>query len=178
MLHPGVLKLAGSVLSHRLVDEAERSVVGSNLLLSNRQHEDLAKLSSGQVVMYSAGRTASVAVDVSASDLLIRSMKEERLPDAPQGKLPMVARHETTSTVNQVAFLGLKRQAVAMVRAGRNPWEIMRSLTGNVLDISSNRDEAEHFLVRLSRTVQQARRQYSQGSSLSESEGVPGARYE
>jgi hypothetical protein len=68
LLHAGVLKLSGSVLSHRLVDPDERIVVGSAVLLDARQQQDLARLSTGQAVLFSAGRTTSVVVDVDRSD--------------------------------------------------------------------------------------------------------------
>jgi hypothetical protein len=67
LLHPGVLKLSGSVLSHRLIDPNERSVVGSAVLLDARQQQDLARLETGQAVLFSSRRTNSVVVDVDAT---------------------------------------------------------------------------------------------------------------
>lgn len=69
LLHPGVLKLAGSVLSHRLVEPQERLVVGSALLFDEAQQTDLARLGTGQAALYSAGRVASVVFDVEPVDL-------------------------------------------------------------------------------------------------------------
>ena len=66
LLHPGVSKLTGSQLTHRLVDYQERVTVGSALLLDSRQQLDLARLDTGQAVLFSAGRTASVVVEVDA----------------------------------------------------------------------------------------------------------------
>lgn len=64
LLHAGVLKLAGSYCAHRLVDSQERSTVGSGLLLSDRQIQDLARLRNGQAVIHSPGRTNSVVTQV------------------------------------------------------------------------------------------------------------------
>jgi hypothetical protein len=162
MLHPGVLKLAGSMISHRLVDAAERSIIGSSLLLAERQHEDLARLRAGQVVLYSAERTASVAVDVSAAEPLIVSMAEKSFPDDKGEQLPMLAIETSSTSINEMAFSGLKRRALAYLEDGRNPWEVTAELTREVLNISSDRDQAEEFLIRLSRTMQQGSRRKAQ----------------
>lgn len=82
LLHPGVLKLAGSVLSHRLVEPRERLVVGSALLFDEAQQTDLARLGTGQVALYSAGRVASVVVDVDPVHIDLQS------PVIPQESLP------------------------------------------------------------------------------------------
>lgn len=63
-LHAGVLKHSGSILTHRLVDPSERSVVGSAVLLDERQQQDLARLAIGQAVLFSSRRVASTVVDV------------------------------------------------------------------------------------------------------------------
>ncbi|MDO9396324.1 MAG: hypothetical protein Q7T71_07260 [Herbiconiux sp.] len=86
LLHPGVLKLSGSVLTHRLVDPEERIVIGSAVLLDERQQQDLARLTTGQVVLHSAERTSSVVVAVDpVANLLERrsdgsSRARHRLP--------------------------------------------------------------------------------------------------
>lgn len=67
MLHPGVLKLSGSVLTHRLIDPNERAVIGSAVLLDSRQQQDLARLETGQAVLFSSKRSNSVVVDVDDS---------------------------------------------------------------------------------------------------------------
>ncbi|QHF22724.1 DUF87 domain-containing protein [Rathayibacter sp. VKM Ac-2804] len=63
-LDPGVLKLSGSILTHRLVELDERTVIGSALLLDQRQSEDLARLDRGEVVLHSSSRSVGVVVDV------------------------------------------------------------------------------------------------------------------
>jgi len=66
--HPGVLKLSGSVLTHRLIDPHERAIVGAAVLLDERQQQDLVRLETGQAVLFSSRRATSVVVDVDAGD--------------------------------------------------------------------------------------------------------------
>lgn len=64
LLHPGVTKLTGSLLTHRLVEPNERLLIGAALLLDERQQTDLARLAMGQAVLYSSDRTSPVVVNI------------------------------------------------------------------------------------------------------------------
>jgi hypothetical protein len=66
-LHPGIPKVTGSVLAHRLVEPAERAAVGAGLLLDARQQDDLARLPRGRAVLYAGQSVGSVVVDVEAA---------------------------------------------------------------------------------------------------------------
>lgn len=66
-LDPGVLKLCGSILAHRLVDAHERSVVGASVLLDARQTDDLARLRTGEAVVYTSERVSSALIRVDGS---------------------------------------------------------------------------------------------------------------
>ncbi|WP_405059227.1 DUF87 domain-containing protein [Kribbella sp. NBC_01505] len=94
LLHPGVSKLTGSQLTHRLVDYDERVAVGSALLLDSRQQLDLARLDTGQAVLFSAGRTASVVVDVETEaaldefDSAVPAIAGSSLCESPSQDLP------------------------------------------------------------------------------------------
>lgn len=66
-LHDAVMKLTGSIFAHRLVDPVERALVGSAVLLDERQQQDLARLGTGQGVLFSSSRVGSVVVEVDPS---------------------------------------------------------------------------------------------------------------
>lgn len=64
LLHPGVSKLTGTKIAHRLVDEDERRRVGSSMVLDGGQLDDLARLGAQRAITYTASGSAAVLVDV------------------------------------------------------------------------------------------------------------------
>lgn len=71
-LHPGVLKLAGSLLTHRVVDSHDRELLGAAMLLDQRESMDIARLGQGQALVYSPERLGSALVQVKAVPLVAR----------------------------------------------------------------------------------------------------------
>jgi hypothetical protein len=63
-LAAGVIKLCGSLISHRIVEASERQSVGAAMVLDDAQQVDLARMSQGRALLYSPTRTAAVLCDV------------------------------------------------------------------------------------------------------------------
>lgn len=64
LLHPGLLKLTGTKLAHRLVDQGERLAVGASMVLDGPQLEDLARLAPRRLIAYAASSSSAALVDV------------------------------------------------------------------------------------------------------------------
>ncbi|RYG87430.1 ATP-binding protein, partial [bacterium] len=64
MLHPGVLKLTGTKLAHRLADAEERHAVAQSMVLTERQASELARLAPRRVVAYTASGDAASLLEV------------------------------------------------------------------------------------------------------------------
>ncbi|HSH61657.1 MAG TPA: DUF87 domain-containing protein [Acidimicrobiales bacterium] len=69
MLHPGVLKLTGTKIAHRLVDADERAAVGSSMVLEAQQFDDVARLAPRRAVAYAASSAAAVLVDIDDAEV-------------------------------------------------------------------------------------------------------------
>lgn len=91
LLDPGVMKLAGSVCTHRLVDPDERATVGAALLLDERQSLDLARLRPGELALHSSSRTSSTLTRVDPPPALL-SAEQPAVDDVAQ--LPWQAEPE------------------------------------------------------------------------------------
>lgn len=120
LLDPGVMKLAGSICSHRLVEPDERTAVGSALLLDERQMQDLARLLPGQIVLHSSERLGSVVVDVRVQDDLLATT-EAGPPPAP--RLPWRA---GTSQLSDPGSLRERVQSLSKVAV--NPLDLFRDI--------------------------------------------------
>lgn len=68
LLHPGVLKLTGSKIAHRLVEAGERAAVGASMVLEPSQLEDLARLAPQRCCVYASSSTSAVLVEVDNLD--------------------------------------------------------------------------------------------------------------
>ncbi|MHA3702381.1 ATP-binding protein [Jatrophihabitans sp. YIM 134969] len=66
MLHPGVAKLTSSILSHRVIQAAEREALGNAMVLHPRQHDELARLGPGRLIAFTANAPAAELADVTA----------------------------------------------------------------------------------------------------------------
>jgi hypothetical protein len=81
-LHPTVLKITGTKLIHRLVEQSERNTVGNAMVLDDSAREDVARLGRQRVVTYAASSDAAELVDV--DDWRDRGPDRPPLPaDAP-----------------------------------------------------------------------------------------------
>lgn len=120
LLDPGVMKLAGSVCSHRLVEPTERTAVGSALLLDERQMQDLARLLPGQVVLHSSERLGSVVVDVQVQDGLLTP--NDSCP-SPEVQLPW---RTGSAQLTEPAVLRARIESLAAVSS--NPLEVFRDI--------------------------------------------------
>ncbi|EYR62440.1 hypothetical protein N866_08520 [Actinotalea ferrariae CF5-4] len=94
-LDPGVMKLCGSTIAHRIVDQDERERIGAAVLLDERQQEDLARLPHGQAVAYTASSDSSVVVDVRMEQSLLRQGTDRTVADRlPWRAVPPVPANE------------------------------------------------------------------------------------
>lgn len=121
LLDPGVMKLAGSVCSHRLVEPAERTAVGSALLLDDRQMQDLARLVPGQVVLHSSERLGSVVVDVRVRDGLL-----EPHVSAPPPEVRLPWRTGNSAQLTKPAALRARIESLAAIST--NPLDVFRDV--------------------------------------------------
>lgn len=64
LLHPGVIKLTGTKIVHRLVDAGERVAVGASMVLDAAQLDDLARLAPRRAVVYAASGSSAALVDI------------------------------------------------------------------------------------------------------------------
>lgn len=145
LLHPGVLKLSGSVLTHRIVDPAERVTVGSAVLLDDRQQSDLARLPMGQAVLHSAERSFSVVVDVDAVDALMPSGHDS--PDvsaATSGapNLPFLPCAAGARPSRDLAFEDVKQKMEEAFKEGNREPAVLDLGVAEALKISNSPDEA------------------------------------
>lgn len=115
MLHPGVLKLSGSVLTHRLIDPHERAIIGAAVLLDERQQQDLARLETGQAVVFSSRRATSVVVDVEARDDAAPGGSLEVATRAPARALVPAARVELPFCIGCLQMCRHETQARRLV---------------------------------------------------------------
>ncbi|WJZ68347.1 ATP-binding protein [Kocuria rosea] len=134
MLDPGVMKLTGSVCTHRLVDPDERTTVGAALLLDDRQREDLARLRTGQAVVHSTTRTAGAVVDIVPPPALMLEQQREaaitaRLPwrRVPAAKEPLSRRVE--------------ERARSVAQKATSSWNAMATLTTELHGLGLNEQE-------------------------------------
>ena len=99
-LHPTVLKLAGTKLVHRLVEQAERTAVASSMVLDPSAAEDVARLGRQRVIAYAASGDAAELVEI--DDWRLRQPDGERVllpPSAEPVALPSLAREPKTQPV-------------------------------------------------------------------------------
>jgi hypothetical protein len=66
MLHPSVSKFTGSKITHRLVELAERQIMGATMLLDERQQEDLARLPAARAAVFTSEADGPSVVNVRA----------------------------------------------------------------------------------------------------------------
>jgi len=71
-LHPSVLKMTGTKLTHRLTDHHERAAVGGTMVLDAEQMSDLARLGERRMVAYAATGSTATLVDVAESTTAAR----------------------------------------------------------------------------------------------------------
>lgn len=90
LLEPGVMKLAGSMLSHRLVDDDERTTVGAAMVLDDSQAGDLARLETGEIVVHSPHRRGGVVARVRPPTALLAATPADA-PSTVRNRLPWVA---------------------------------------------------------------------------------------
>lgn len=134
MLDPGVMKLTGSVCTHRLVDPGERTTVGAALLLDTRQTEDLARLRTGQAVVHSTTRTSGAVVDIELPPGLLTNQQREVGTEArlPWRRMPH----------NEEPFLHrIEDRAKSVARKGASPWREMTTLTTELHELGLNDQE-------------------------------------
>lgn len=134
VLDPGVMKLAGSLCSHRLVEPDERTAVGSALLLDERQMQDLARLLPGQVVLHSSERLGSVVVDVQVQDELLAAAPVTT-PPAP--RLPWLSDSSRMSDP-QV----LRERVQSLARHAVNPLDLFRDVA---TELAAERPDTEQW---------------------------------
>ncbi len=70
LLHPGLMKLTGTKLAHRLVEAQEREAMGSTMVLDRAQLDDLARLGQRRVIAYAATSDAAELVEIDDLDML------------------------------------------------------------------------------------------------------------
>lgn len=144
LLHPGVSKLAGSVLSHRIVDAAERESVGSAVLLDARQQSDLARLPNGQAILYSADRFSSVVVEIEAVPELLASPKpvdENKI--IPRG-LPFSAA-VSGETADQIIWKQIQQSVLKAAQNRHDHDAVMTFALSRVLEISYTTEQALQY---------------------------------
>ncbi|MEI7993235.1 MAG: hypothetical protein WCH93_12520, partial [Actinomycetota bacterium] len=76
LLHPGIPKLTGSKIAHRIVEEEERNIFGSSMMLDARQKDELARLATGRAVVYTATSSAPALAEIDAA-----TYTGDQLPD-------------------------------------------------------------------------------------------------
>lgn len=114
-LDPGVMKLCGSTIAHRIVDKDERERIGAAVLLDSRQQEDLARLPHGHAVVYTASSDSSVVVDVQMED----GLRVTRASPAPRnlpwksldGASPTGSATTARSAIDAKALVRYSREA-------------------------------------------------------------------
>jgi len=67
LLHPGIPKLTGSKIAHRIVEEEERNIFGSSMMLDARQKDELARLATGRAVVYTATSSSPALAEIEAA---------------------------------------------------------------------------------------------------------------
>ncbi|MFB9315114.1 ATP-binding protein [Nocardioides plantarum] len=63
-LHPGVSKLTGTKIIHRVVEEAERKSLGAAMVLDDAQVDDVARLATRRAIVYTSTATEAALIDV------------------------------------------------------------------------------------------------------------------
>jgi hypothetical protein len=77
LLHPGLMKLTGTKLAHRLVETRERQAMGATMVLEGAQLDDLARLGQQRAIGYAATSDSAELIEI------------EELPETLAG-LPVV----------------------------------------------------------------------------------------
>lgn len=144
LLHPGVLKLSGSVLTHRIVDAYERASVGSSVLLDERQQSDLARLPMGQAVLHSAERSTSVSVQIEAVADLSPDGAERLTSEttAPAQQLPFLAPKQGQSRSLDIAAEAMKHRMTKAYSDGVRAPRVLDIGVATGLGMANNPEEA------------------------------------
>lgn len=67
LLHPAVAKFTASKISHRLVEQDERQLMGATMLLDEHQQQDLARLPASRAAVFTSEADGPAVVNVRAS---------------------------------------------------------------------------------------------------------------
>lgn len=164
LLHPGVLKLSGSVLTHRIVDPQERLSIGSAVLLDERQQSDLARLPLGQAVLHSAERSFSVVVNIDAEKSLVPDPVAVNLMGSPlaPSSLPFHTAKAENPSSQHLAFQDVKLEMEEAYRGGAKETKVLDLGVAEILKISNSPDEALEFYQQVRHWHYQLRKQRAQ----------------